>query len=99
MLIVWEGVEAEVEQALAVSFAYGVGENKSQQALPVVRMGLAEQASERPKGSQFAQLSARQPRRGGEQGGVGGCLWSAWHVRRMMCSCAARRPRGSLTSP
>lgn len=69
VLVVREGVEAEVEEALAVSLAYGVGEEESQQALPVtrmgMRMGLAEQASERPEGSHFARLSARQPLRRG----------------------------------
>lgn len=68
VLVVREGVEVEVEQALTVSFACGVRDEVSQQALPVLRMGLAEQASERPKGSQLAQLSALQLRRGGEQG-------------------------------
>lgn len=57
MLEVREGVEAEVEDALTVSLAYGVGEEGPQQALPVVRMGLAEQASERPEGSHFARLA------------------------------------------
>lgn len=81
MLIVREGVEAEVEEALTISFAYGVGEKEAQQALLVLRMGLAEQASERPEGSHFVLLSARQPRRGGEQGGVRGCsFWSVWHA-------------------
>lgn len=65
VLVVREGVEAEVEQAPTVSFACGVRDEVSQQALAVVRMGLAEQASERPKGSQLAQLSALQLRRGG----------------------------------
>lgn len=64
VLVVGEGVEAEVEQALSVSLAHGVGEEESQQALPVVRLGLAEQASERPEGSHFARLCALQPRRG-----------------------------------
>ena len=66
MLVLREGVEAEVEEALTVSLAYGRGEKVSQQALPVVRMRLAEQASERPEGSHFARLSAQQPCRGGK---------------------------------
>lgn len=65
VLVVREGVEAEVKQALTVSFACGVRDEVSQQALPVLRMGLAEQASEGPKGSQLAQLSALQLRRRG----------------------------------
>lgn len=83
VLVVREGVEAEVEQALTVSFACGVRDEVSQQALPVVRMGLAEQASERPKGSQLAQLSALQLRRGGEQGSGRGCLCSVRYPPRV----------------
>lgn len=69
VLEVGEGVEAEVEEALTVSLADGVGGEESQQALAVVRMGLAEQASERPEESHLAQLSAQQA-----------CLWTVWWV-------------------
>lgn len=84
VLVVREGVEAEVEQALTVSLARGVREEVSQQALPGVRMGLAEQASEGPKGSHFARLSALQPRRGGGYGSAGGCLCSVRYAPRML---------------
>ncbi|POS71982.1 hypothetical protein DHEL01_v209620 [Diaporthe helianthi] len=56
MLVVGEGVEAEIEDALTVSFAHGGGEEESQQALMAVRMGLAEQASEGPEGSHFGRV-------------------------------------------
>lgn len=81
VLIVREGVETEVEQALPVSFACGVGEEVSQQALPVLGMRLAEQASERPEGSHLGQLSALQPRRG--------CLCSVWESLRLVSKVCA----------
>lgn len=96
VLVVGEGVEAEVEQALTVSLACGLREEVSQQALPLVRMGLAEQASEGPKGSHFAQLSALQRRRGGR-------IWQCSRLSLLSALCAedaclAGIQRGSFAS-
>lgn len=52
-LVIREGLEAEVEQALAVALTDAVGKQIAQEALRVVRMRrLAEEALERPEGSQ-----------------------------------------------
>jgi hypothetical protein len=108
MLVVGEGVEAEVEQALTVSLADGVRKEEAQQALPVVRMGpgsglelgLAEEASERPEGSHFARLAvwlcSLSHVKGGKQGVVGGCLWLGGHLRTMLSSHSSA---GWLVSP
>lgn len=53
MLIVGEGVEMEVEQALAVSLAKGVREQIPEEALLVVRMRLGKEAPQRPDRSHF----------------------------------------------
>ncbi|KAG8156438.1 hypothetical protein KVR01_013672 [Diaporthe batatas] len=58
VLIVGEGVEAEVEDALTVFLADGDGGEEAQQGLALVRTGLAEQASEGPEESHLAELSA-----------------------------------------
>lgn len=85
VLVVGDGVEAEVEDTLAVSLAHGVGEEESQQALAVVRMGLAEQASERPEESHFAQLSAQQA-----------CPWAVCVVCRGGCCLRLERSVGVI---
>lgn len=54
VLVVGEGIKAEVEQALAVALPDGGREQVSEKALLVVRVRrLAEEASEGPEGSQL----------------------------------------------
>jgi hypothetical protein len=51
-----EGVEVEVEEALAVAVPDGAGEEVAEEALPVMRVWARASASKEPEGSQLVKL-------------------------------------------
>lgn len=53
VFVVRESVEVEVEETFAVALMDGRGEEESKEVLLVVRVRMAEEASEEPEGSHF----------------------------------------------